>query len=124
MLKDIGLFDEDFFAYYEDVDLAWRARRNQWKAMYVHDSVVYHVGSATGSNIKDYYLARNRLSYLLKNAPIYMIILGLIRFISNIPIIIKTKYIDKQIRGNDRIFDHFIIMLRKRKRQSSHNLYF
>jgi GT2 family glycosyltransferase len=122
MLKHIGLFDEDFFAYYEDVDLAWRARRNQWKTLYVHNSVIYHVGSATGSNIKDFYLARNRLSYLLKNAPFYMIIIGLIRFISKLPVIIKVKYAGKRIDGDDHIISHFMIMLKKRKQQGTNKL--
>ena len=35
MLDQIGLFDEDFFAYHEDVDLAFRARLFGWKCMYV-----------------------------------------------------------------------------------------
>lgn len=115
MLKDIGLFDEDFFAYYEDVDLAWRARLNLWKAVYVHDSLVYHAGSATGSRIKDYYIARNRLSYLIKNAPTYMIILGLFNIIRKIPTIIKCKNDMKKIRKENSIIIHYLKMLKKRK---------
>ncbi len=34
MLKEIGLFDEDFFAYYEDVDISLRARLAGWKVVY------------------------------------------------------------------------------------------
>lgn len=34
--------DEDFFAYYEDVDLAWRMRRRGWKAVYVPAAIAYH----------------------------------------------------------------------------------
>jgi GT2 family glycosyltransferase len=117
MLKDVGLFDEDFFAYYEDVDLAWRASRNQWKALYVHDSVVYHIGSATGSIIKTYYLARNRLSYLIKNAPAYLIALGLIKTISIIPLIFKVKYRIKHVRREDAIIFHYLKMFKKRKQQ-------
>ena len=118
MLKDIGLFDEDFFAYYEDVDLAWRAKLNKWKTIYVHDSIVYHYGSATGSSIKDYFLARNRLSYLIKNAPIYMIIFGMLKIISKIPIFTKEKYNMRQMKIENNIIVHYIKMLVKRKRQS------
>jgi len=35
-------FDEDFFAYQEDVDLAWRLRWRGWKSMYVPTAVAYH----------------------------------------------------------------------------------
>lgn len=41
-------FDEGFFAFYEDLDLAWRARKAGWKAVYRHRAVGYHArgGSA------------------------------------------------------------------------------
>src|SRR5205823_2497072 len=43
MLDDVGLLDERFFVYYEDLDLAWRARLRGWKFAYEPKSVVYHV---------------------------------------------------------------------------------
>jgi GT2 family glycosyltransferase len=42
MLDDIGLYDEDFFAYAEDTDLGWRARLAGWKAYYVPEAIVYY----------------------------------------------------------------------------------
>ncbi len=42
MLQEIGLFDEDFFAYYEDIDLAFRAQLNGWKVTYVPMAIAYH----------------------------------------------------------------------------------
>jgi GT2 family glycosyltransferase len=44
-------FDETFFTFYEDLDLAWRARRLGWIAVYRHAAVGYHArgGTATGS---------------------------------------------------------------------------
>jgi GT2 family glycosyltransferase len=44
-------FDEAFFAFSEDLDLAWRARRLGWKAVYRHRAVGHHArgGSATGA---------------------------------------------------------------------------
>ncbi len=43
-------FDETFFAFYEDLDLAWRAKRLGWRAVYRHAAVGFHArgGSATG----------------------------------------------------------------------------
>lgn len=36
------VMDEDFFAYYEDVDLAWRIRQQKWKALYIPEAIAYH----------------------------------------------------------------------------------
>ncbi len=62
MLNDIGLFDEDFFLVYEDVDLSFRAQLRDYKCIYVPDAVVYHqAGSSIGddSPISVYYSHRN-----------------------------------------------------------------
>jgi hypothetical protein len=72
MLDEVGLFDESYFAYYEDVDLAWRARLLGWRCLYVPTARVYHVHSATsrqGSPFKRYFLARNKVWTTLKNYP-------------------------------------------------------
>jgi len=47
MLKKIGLLREDFFAYYEDVELSLRARKHGWKIKYSPKSMVYHKGHGT-----------------------------------------------------------------------------
>jgi GT2 family glycosyltransferase len=73
MLDEVGLFDEDFFAYYEDVDLAWRAQWAGWRCIYAPAAQVYHAHSATGgqaSAFKAYHLARNRIWTWLKNYPL------------------------------------------------------
>jgi len=43
------VFDEDFFAYKEDVDLAWRLRRRGWSTRFVPDAVAWHRRSARGA---------------------------------------------------------------------------
>jgi GT2 family glycosyltransferase len=47
MLEDVAIdgeyFDEDFFAYYEDADLSWRARLKGWRAIYAPKAVATHV---------------------------------------------------------------------------------
>ena len=67
----IGLFDEDFFAYLEDVDLNLRMNRAGFYGYYVPAARVYHVGSATtGSKINEFTIrlsTRNSLYVLLKN---------------------------------------------------------
>ncbi len=72
MLDEIGLFDEDFFAFLEDADLAWRARLAGWRCLYAPAARCYHVHSATagqGSRLKAYLLARNRIWSTVKNYP-------------------------------------------------------
>jgi GT2 family glycosyltransferase len=72
MLDEIGLFDEDFFAYLEDVDLAWRARLAGWRCLYVPAARVYHIHSATaveGSPFKNRLLGRNKVWLIAKNYP-------------------------------------------------------
>jgi len=79
MLDEIGLFDEDFFAYAEDTDLGWRARLSGWKAYYVPEAVVYHHHSkrfGTYSPRKAFLVERNRIWVALKNFPLSILILS------------------------------------------------
>lgn len=72
MLEEIGPFDDDFFAYYEDVDLAWRGRLAGWECTFVPLARVLHAHSATGQRVagfKTYLLSRNRLWSIMKNYP-------------------------------------------------------
>ena len=71
MLNEAGLFDEDFFAYYEDVDLAWRAHLREWRCLYNPGAIVYHVHSATGGEgpSKNRLLGRNKVWTIVKNHP-------------------------------------------------------
>ncbi len=80
MLEEIGLFDEDFFAYMEDVDLAFRGRLGGWKCMYVPNAVVYHFHGGTagvGSDFSIYYGNRNILWNSVKNFPPRMLLTSL-----------------------------------------------
>ncbi|MDQ3898036.1 MAG: glycosyltransferase family 2 protein, partial [Actinomycetota bacterium] len=71
-LEQVGLFDDRFFLYYEDFDLSWRGRAEGWRYLYVPDSVVRHVHSASsveGSRLFQHFDERNRLLTLTRNAP-------------------------------------------------------
>lgn len=72
MLREIGLLDEDFFAYYEDVDISFRAQLAGWKVGYVPRSVVRHETSTTGRKIKGFFTyqtMKNLPMLLTKNVP-------------------------------------------------------
>lgn len=72
MIDEVGFFDPDFFAYYEDFDLAWRGRLAGWGCVSAPRAVVYHVHSATSgewSSFKVYHTHRNKWYVIIKNWP-------------------------------------------------------
>ena len=72
MFDDIGLFDEDFFLLYEDVDLSFRAQLRGYKCCYVPDALVYHQASRTigyDSLTSVYYGHRNLEWVYFQNMP-------------------------------------------------------
>lgn len=80
MLSNTGGLDERFFAYLEDVDLAWRARAAGWSCVYEPRAVAYHRGSASsgeGSARKYFLVGRNRVRLLARNATTRQLLLAL-----------------------------------------------
>lgn len=75
-----SFFDREFFAYYEDVDLAWRMRLCGFKAYFCPKALVWHMHSATtgkSSLFKAYYLHRNYFFTVFKNYPAGIMIVTL-----------------------------------------------
>ncbi|WP_417213749.1 glycosyltransferase family 2 protein [Bizionia sp.] len=71
VFKNLGGFDESFFAHMEEIDLCWRAFNQDLKTVYIGTSTVYHVGGATLKNTnpkKSYLNFRNSLFTITKNA--------------------------------------------------------
>lgn len=69
---EVGGFDEDFFSYYEDVDLGFRLRLQGYRSLYVPDAIVHHIGSATFGTLSDfafYHSHRNLVWTFFKNMP-------------------------------------------------------
>lgn len=70
--EDVGLFDEDFFAYLEDIDWGFRAQLRRWESRYEPRAVAYHMsGATTGGNPRLYgsLQRRNQLLVVVKNYP-------------------------------------------------------
>jgi GT2 family glycosyltransferase len=68
----VGGFDEDYFSYFEDVDLGFRLRLAGKKCLYVPEAVVHHVGSASTGKRSDfsvYYGYRNMIWTFFKDMP-------------------------------------------------------
>lgn len=60
VIEDIGLMDEGFFLYFEEVDYCWRAKKAGWEVWYVPEARVLHLeGASTGIRAA----ARRRASY-------------------------------------------------------------
>lgn len=72
LFRDIGLFDEDFFLYYEDVDVSFRAQLAGWKVVYTPKAIGYHKQGAASNKVPG--LA---LRHTFKNLPLL--------FIKNVP---------------------------------------
>ena len=81
ILDQIGLFDEEHFAYLEDVDIGYRARIYGYENWYAPKAVVYHVGSGTSGSrynqFKTRYSSRNNVYLVYKNMPFLQILLNL-----------------------------------------------
>jgi GT2 family glycosyltransferase len=70
MLADVGLLDEAFFMYLEDVDLAFRAQLRGWSCFYQPLARVYHVGTASAPGpLVSFYNGRNLIRLLVKDVP-------------------------------------------------------
>lgn len=73
VLKRIGLLDEKYFLYYEDSDFSVRAKRAGWQLLFVPQAKMWHFNaesSEVGGSLQDYYIARNRLLFGLRYAPL------------------------------------------------------
>lgn len=83
MLQHIGWFDESFFAYYEDVDISFRAQLNGWTVYYTPQAVAHHQQGATSKRIPGfaaYQTFKNLPLLLTKNVPASLLLPILLRF--------------------------------------------
>ena len=81
IFDELGYFDEEHFAYLEDMDVGYRARIYGYENWYAPDAMVYHVGSGTsGSRYNQFkirYSSRNNIYLIYKNMPVLQIIINL-----------------------------------------------
>jgi GT2 family glycosyltransferase len=119
----IGLFDEDFFAYLEDVDFNLRANSRAKKCYYVPAAKVFHIGSATtGSKINRFTIrlsTRNNLNLLVKNYPLVLFFrfgpaLLVYQFFWLV-FVVKKKQFFAYVSGVMEFVGNLPLMLKKRK---------
>ncbi len=99
----IGFFDENHFAYLEDVDIGYRAKIYGYINMYCPTALVYHVGSGTsGSKYNTFKVklsARNSIYLNYKNMPIFQLLLNLLPL--TVGYFIKYAFFCKKGFGKD-----------------------
>ncbi len=78
LFETIGLFDETFFAYHEDVDLGFRAQLADYRCLFAPEAIVYHKYHRTlskGSSHWFYLRERNKYFVMIKNLPITILLI-------------------------------------------------
>jgi len=72
VFEKIGLFDEKYFLYLEDMDFCVRAKKAGFKIMYEPKAIIWHKNAqsvqGSGSSLQDYFITRNRLLFAFKFA--------------------------------------------------------
>ena len=108
IIKEIGLLDESYFMYVEDLDYSYKVWKKGYKLYHVSSSQIWHrVGASSGEEVSEfsaYWIMRNRLKFILQN-------LGLLKKLSAFTFLIfsrivryalwinKRKLIVAQIKG-------------------------
>ncbi|MBI4225702.1 glycosyltransferase family 2 protein [Candidatus Roizmanbacteria bacterium] len=121
VFQEIGLFDSDYFLYWEDVDFCLRAKRKGYSIYCLNLSLLKHkVSSASGlmgsnilSEVRAYYYARNPFIFMKKNKlPLLSGIIGqlFIRFPYYLTQVKDLESLKEYFRG---LIDGFKILLRK-----------
>lgn len=109
ILKEIGLLDENFFAYLEDIDLSYRAKLHGYNIKNCFTARCYHLGSATsGSKYNEFKVrtsARNNIYLIYKNMPYIQILLNI--FPLFLGIVIKQIFFNLKGYGLDYFFGIF-----------------
>lgn len=85
-LSSIGIFDERFFAYYEDVDISLRARLLGWSVWYTPKAITYHKVGATSSRLGDFTRYQSLKNYMLL-------------YLNNMPGLLFWKHLPKYLFG-------------------------
>jgi len=73
-IEKAGLMNENFFLYYEEVDWCERIKRAGYQAWVCTDALIWHKESVSvgkKSKLKEYFMNRNRILFIRRNAPFF-----------------------------------------------------
>lgn len=72
VIKTVGLWDEDYFVYWEDVDYGIRVKKAGYKIVCAQDAKIWHKGAASvslrQSGFGEYFMMRNQVRFMRKHA--------------------------------------------------------
>lgn len=126
MLEAIGLFDEDFFAYYEDTDLSFRAQLAGWEVWYEPKALArHHIGgtSTKVAGLARFHSMKNLYYVYTKNMPGWLYWKYLPRFWFTMILVsvnsLRTGQIKPQLKAWGVALTKFPRMLAKRRRVQS-----
>lgn len=120
MLDEIGLFDENHFAYLEDTDIGWRAQIAGYHNLYIPSARVLHVGSAASGSIYNHFkvvnTSRNSIYIISKNMPLLQLIINLPALIFGFAVkavfFTEKGYGKEYVKG---IFNGFVLSIRGKR---------
>ena len=129
LFEKIGLFDESFFAYQEDVDFGFRSQLAGYRCLYVPDAVVYHKYHSTSSkvaNLSMHLRERNKYFVLIKNLPAFFFLLCLPLFLLHEAFsllqAIRRRHIKVFFTARREVCRYLPQLLRSRRQILSHRL--
>ena len=90
LFESLDGFDERFFVYMEDVDLAYRSRQLGHPSYFLADVTVYHTGNVSSDQVRGkrlFYLLRGRTEYARKHWPRWQApFLGILTIVIELPV--------------------------------------
>ncbi len=73
ILDQVGMFDDRYYLYYEDIDLSMRIKRAGYRLYFIPDAIMWHKNAkssgGSGSLLQEYFITRNRMLFAMKYAP-------------------------------------------------------
>ncbi|MDP3455945.1 glycosyltransferase family 2 protein [Methyloversatilis sp.] len=104
-LEAVGLMQEDYFLYFEELDWAERARRDssrRWRLGYADKSIVFHkVGASAGTNERSAFSLRllygNQLRFMRRFYPHFLVVARLMLFVEAAKAFVKGKFTEAKV---------------------------
>ena len=106
----LGLFDDSYFAYFEETDLCWRAWLMGYKVGFEPNSIIYHKMGATSSKMKStfihYHSFKNRIRTIIKNSDNFTLLWMLPTHLM-LCLSLAIYFLFSEINGTKSIFNAF-----------------
>jgi len=91
-LREVGLLDQEFFMYHEDLELSWRLRLNGWQLGVLPEARIIHHYQMSRSLNQFYYMERNRLVLVLSYYRLPTLLLLLIPWLISEAVLLAVAF--------------------------------